>query len=380
LSGTVLWDYADNIDFHNRMTGIGRDDETTFDQRQSRNYEPTSVVTVGHGSVAVNNASNSNSFSANQSYVLIGDDNDDLTGVNETDQGTTTNNDVIERRIARTWLLSESGTVGTLRLIFDLRTFPGVIQAAQTYDYSVLRLLVDADGVFASGAYSVSPTSYNYSSTDTSITFDYDFPTGISYFSLGTLDEAGSPLPVEFSHFSAEPVNNMVECAWGTATETNNDFFEVQRSANGVNWEVIETVKGAGTSITSKEYVVYDYQPLLGRSYYRIKQTDYDGKYDYSSIREVNINSEYGSNLEIISSYPNPFTHYISVEVSAPESNNYVWEIINNAGIIVKTENIDLIAGRQVLRIEDLAALTKGNYILRIRESDRSSSIRLLKQ
>ncbi|MBI3141796.1 MAG: T9SS type A sorting domain-containing protein [Bacteroidetes bacterium] len=378
-SGTTLWDYSDNTTYHNRMTGIGRDDETTLDQRQSRNHGATSVLTIGLGSIAATNQDNSNAFSANQSYVLVGDDNDDLTGENETDQGTTTNSEVIERRIARTWMLRESGTVGSLRLVFDLRTFPGVLQNAATYDYSELRLLIDADGVFASGAYSVSPTSYNYSVSDTSITFDYNFSTGLTYFSLGTLDESGSPLPVEFTHFDAIPSGARVELIWGTATETNNERFELERSADGLAWHRIATIKGAGNSINPLDYSYFDNSPLGGKSYYRLMQVDYDGKTDFSEIREVNRTlTEQVFQVETV--YPNPFAESFTVDVLLSEDAKVVFDLLNTNGSVVRTES--LIMGPEVGKylFDNLAGLPSGSYVLRVQANGRALTKRLIKQ
>ena len=380
-SGTTIWDQSTNSTYHNRVTAIMRDDDGNLDQRQSRSVHSGGVVAIGNADIASTNEGNSNPFTADDSYVIFGDDNDDIFGTFETDYGTTTNSEVIDRRVARTWYLQEGGTVGTVEITFTLTDFPGVKANASTYDFSELRLLVDADGVFATNSYSVSPTSYVYNSTDTSITFHYDFSSGATYFSLATLDEAGSPLPVEFSYFNAEPTTDgTVELSWGTATETNNDYFEVERSVDGLNWEVLTTVDGAGTSIIGQDYLEYDYQPHYGVSFYRIKQTDFDGTTDYSVQRQIEFGTGDVGALEVQSVYPNPFSAQISIDVSSPASGEAQVQLLDNNGGVVKESFTQVNTGLNAIRMDGLSSLATGYYILRVTVGDQQVSERVLKR
>ena len=379
-SGTTLWDQSSNSTFHNRVTAIGRDDLSGLDQRQSTSSLGENVVSIGNADIAADNASNSNSFSADESFVIFGDDNDDLFGTHETDYGTTTNAEAIDRRAARTWMLQEYGTVGSVEITFELNYFPGVRANASTYDFTELRLLVDADGTFASGAYSVSPTSYVYNGTDTSVTFHYDFSSGTTYFALATMDEAGSPLPVEFSYFEAEAQDDKVELNWGTATETNNDYFEVQRSQDGLSWESIATVDGGGTKIVASEYLEYDYAPHFGLSYYRIKQVDHDGTTDYSDYREVNFGADGGKTLEIKSIYPNPFNNLVNVEVSTMINGDAQIEVLNSSGAVVYDMTTNLMSGSNSIRVDGLDQLPGGYYVIRVMIGELQASERILKR
>lgn len=380
-SGTTIWDQSSNSAYHNRVTAIMRDDDGNIDQRQSKSVHSGGVVAIGNADIASTNEGNSNPFTVDDSYVIFGDDDDDIFGTFETDYGTTTNAEVIDRRVARTWYLQEGGTVGTVEITFTLTDFPGVKANASTYDFTELRLLVDADGVFATNSYSVSPTSYVYNSTDTSITFHYDFSSGATYFSLATLDEAGSPLPVEFSYFSAEPTTDgSVELSWGTATETNNDYFDVERSIDGVNWEVITTVDGAGTSIVGQDYLEYDYQPHYGVSFYRIKQTDFDGTTDYSVQRQIEFGTGDVGTLEVQSIYPNPFSAQISIDISSPSSGEAQVHLIDNNGGVVKETFTQVNTGLNAIRMDGLSSLATGYYILRVTVGDQQVSERVLKR
>lgn len=89
---------------------------------------------------------------------------------------------------------------------------------------------------------------------------------------------------------------------WTTATETNNDFFSIEKSADAINFEVLSIVDGAGNSYKNLHYLFFDKQPFA-TTYYRLKQTDYDGKYEYSAIISVihNMHEEF-----VFEIFPNP--------------------------------------------------------------------------
>lgn len=95
------------------------------------------------------------------------------------------------------------------------------------------------------------------------------------------------PLPIELLSFSAECSNQKIIISWITASEINNHFFTIERSAEGVNFQNIGTIAGAGNSNQNPYYTFEDSEPLEGISYYRLKQTDFDGKFEYSKVIAV---------------------------------------------------------------------------------------------
>lgn len=99
-------------------------------------------------------------------------------------------------------------------------------------------------------------------------------------------------LPIELLVFSAKAIDSQVLLNWSTATELNNDYFTIERSVDGTNWEVVDFVTGQGTTAQQSNYELMDKRPFLGLSYYRLKQTDYDGDYSYSSIAAVTVSGE----------------------------------------------------------------------------------------
>ena len=112
--------------------------------------------------------------------------------------------------------------------------------------------------------------------------------TGITSFSDWTAaDGVTSSLPISLIDFNAEASQTGVMLSWRTASETNNDYFTVQRSTDGSTWETITQVSGAGNATIVSQYEAFDNPPHGIIVYYRLKQTDFDGNYSYSSLRSV---------------------------------------------------------------------------------------------
>jgi len=99
--------------------------------------------------------------------------------------------------------------------------------------------------------------------------------------------EYTSPLPVTLLSFDVLLRNRMVELNWVTASEKNNDYFIIERSDDGVIWEFLDKLGGAGNSNQLLSYQTYDFNPYRGITYYRLKQVDFDGQKSYSEIRSV---------------------------------------------------------------------------------------------
>ncbi|MEP7171349.1 MAG: hypothetical protein ABI855_18415, partial [Bacteroidota bacterium] len=148
-----------------------------------------------------------------------------------------------------------------------------------------------AEGIAVDNAYNV------YTIGNFGGTVDFDFNAGVfSLTSMGANDmfalkiSQSSPLPVELVSFSAKAIDNKeVLCQWTTASEINNDYFTIERSRNGRDFEEAGKVNGAGNSTSTSDYSFTDEQPINGISYYRLKQTDFNGQFSYSQIVKVNI-------------------------------------------------------------------------------------------
>lgn len=129
--------------------------------------------------------------------------------------------------------------------------------------------------------------------------------------STGNFTITGVPLNISLISFKALEDHEVVDLDWITAWEANNDYFTIERSLDGKHWESIENIKAAGTSYGMNSYKTIDPKPYTGLSYYRLKQTDFDGSYTYSSLNKV----YFGVNKEI-NVYPNPASKEVILELN----------------------------------------------------------------
>jgi len=166
-------------------------------------------------------------------------------------------------------------------------------------------------------------------------------------------------LPVELLSFDAV-LNGKeeTELSWSSASERNNDFYSVERSANGIDFETIETVKGAGNSTALLNYSSKDLQPFEGVSYYRLKQTDFDGSYSYSAMVSID-RSVRASRLAV---WPNP-TEDGMIRIAAGNAAVAV-EVFDHTGRL-------LLAGTNAEPI-DVSVFGKGMYLVRVSSGDKS--------
>jgi Secretion system C-terminal sorting domain len=138
------------------------------------------------------------------------------------------------------------------------------------------------------------------------------------------------PLPIKLVSFTGECSNQQKVLKWSTAIETNNKYFTIEYSADGTSWLVAGTITGAGNSETIRDYSFIDTKMLSGISYYRLKQTDFDGKFVFSYIIFVeNCIDHAAVDLTI---YPNPSGGIFSLLFNGNKSMVSSIEITNIAG------------------------------------------------
>ncbi len=152
---------------------------------------------------------------------------------------------------------------------------------------------------------------------------------------------AQAPLPAELVSFSASSENNFTQLLWRTASETNNEGFEIQRSTDGKNWNNLAFVPGHGTTTEEQSYAYTDERTLPGMNYYRLQQVDFDGKSEYSKVVSVEMKNGGGG----IHFFPNPATGSVTLALETDYSGEATLTLYDLTGKQMKTVTLSLEGG-----------------------------------
>lgn len=339
-----IHDNVANGNFDHDVAGIGRIGTNRVSEAQ------------GTGIVRIEQPTGTG-FGSNE-FMIWGHDNGILRALELTDVPSD-----VYARFVREWSVSEvrltdgvSRNVGNVNVSFDL-TDQGNVTASD------LRLVVDANG---DGDYTdAGDESISGATDEGGNVFQFSNISALvnnSRFTLGSINTAQTPLPIELLNFTAEStVKNTVKLNWQTVTEVNNNYFTIEKSSDGINWNTVSTVNGAGNSLNLLNYSSLDNNPYSGTTYYRLKQTDFNGQHSYSEIKSINISLD--SDIEI---YPNPTNGQITIEGSQAEIEQL--SIFNSLGIDL-TSQIRIIEQTDSQQIIDISNLVTGLYFLKTKST-----------
>ncbi len=351
LTNNDLYD-EDASGFDHDVAGIGRVDASNL-QNDSR----------GSGMVRMLNPSGL----GDNEFLMWGHDNGVVSATNTTDVPAG-----IQARSNRIWRVSERNStnasnvnVGNVDIQFDFSGL-GAITVGD------LRLLIDTDndGLFADetpigSATLVSGSIYQFSAV---------LGTALSNnrrFTFATINSTQTPLPIELLNFTARGVGQNVKVNRETETEINNDYFSVERSSDGQNFSQLATVDGAGNSLVNLQYQYIDHQPLDGVSYYRLKQTDFNGDYSYSSIVAVD-DLVLETNFDFIC-YPNPSSgESIDLSITGMKGNivnAFIYDVVGK--ICYSNQFVLQNDGQNLFLLSPTSQLTEGVYFLKIVGSEK---------
>lgn len=331
------------------VAGIGQDDNSALNQRDSKSQNLNSVVRVYNPSGLGNNE-----------YLVWGSNNGSLTTPNSTDVGGS-----ILRRLSRVWRVAETGDVGSVTMEFDLSAVPGAKVQAD------LRLLIDRDddGFFDNDIAPQTGTLVGNVFTVTAVDM-----ANLDYFTIGTTNTSTTPLPIELTDFDVTYESPAVVATWKTATELNNEYFTLERAGEDLSFDEIARQPGAGTSKEPRSYSAVDPNPYEGKSYYRLKQTDYDGTFTYSSPKFILIEGK-GNEITV---HPNPNQgKVLHFKLGTSLFNLQEVEVLNQHGSIVETKFISEDNLREY-SIELQQKLSQGLYMLRVKYNGKEEYLKVI--
>ncbi len=295
-AGATVWDASNGPAYHNQVIGIGRDDNAGLNQKQSRTSDDGTRLYLS--TLQSTNAANTGNF-GNGQHIMVGNNGAENYGTGGTEYPTGMN---ISSRINREWKITRTNNTATFSLDINIQANP--ITASH------LRVLVDADGDFTN-ATMITPTLSVSGTrvTISGITSGMIPNNSTRYITLVSVNPV-TTLPVNFLSFTGRR-NNQDDVAlnWTTAEEINNDYFNVERSASGSNWETIGKVTGVNRS-GSHLYSFTDATPLQSLSYYRLKQVDFNGSARYSPVIKV-----YHRDGQRVKTWPNPAQSFVIAEL-----------------------------------------------------------------
>jgi hypothetical protein len=344
-------DNALNGNFDYEVAGIGRIGSSDFH-----------ADAKGSGIVRINDPQGL----GNEEFLMWGHNNASLT---------TNSSDVpagVSARFERVWRVSEVNRsaggvdVGEIDISYDLTGLGSVT-------ITDLVLLVDADGVFGTGATEVSGAI-----NDGGNVYRFNNVSAITnnvYFTLATRNTDQTPLPIELISFSAEVINNSeVRLNWATASETGNSHFTVERSNDGNNFENIAVLTGAGDSRSELRYQHTDQKPVSGRNLYRLKQTDFSGEFEYSELVSVFVSSELKENQYTI--FPNPVSEnqLLKLQYQANSKQILYIKVLSISGQVIEEMTSTIEVGNGEIEL-DVSKWRKGLNILRIFDQNGQSKV-----
>ncbi|HEX8505554.1 MAG TPA: T9SS type A sorting domain-containing protein [Hymenobacter sp.] len=268
---------------------------------------------------------------------------------------------VVTEAVNKTWLISK-----------EVPANPATVNMTLQWNASEVTSKFDATRAhinhYTNGAWDVYNTETGAAASGTAYVATRSNIDSFSPFSVSS--RVDGALPVELVFFNAKRTGSAVATTWATANEQNNDYFTVERSATGTEFVAIGEVRGAGSSSKRLNYAFEDKAPLMGTAYYRLRQTDTDGKTTFSPAVTVQ-----GGTTLFMTAVPNPNTGKFDIWV--PTAEVTAVEVFSVVGARVRTEAV---AGAGSRLSFDLSAQPAGVYLVRLQTAAGTRVARVVKQ
>ena len=201
---------------------------------------------------------------------------------------------------------------------------------------------------------------------------------GMTNFSQFAFAHHITPLPVELVAFDATCVNHNTVLSWITATESNNNYFTLERSCdeNFFQYQTIATISGAGNSSTIKQYSFTDINSP-GSCYYRLSQTDYNGA--ITQFTPITINCKENSDFNFVGALPNPADNELNVIFTDILSENIQLTITDMLSQTITTKTITSEPGLNKITL-DVTDYSVGMYMVKLNNGNKSFMKKIVKK
>ncbi|HLG35469.1 MAG TPA: T9SS type A sorting domain-containing protein, partial [Bacteroidia bacterium] len=196
----------------------------------------------------------------------------------------------------------------------------------------------------------------------TSVSYPFAKRTGMNGFSVFASAQTSNPLPISLLSFDAEPQGLQVLVTWVTESETNNDYFIIERTQDGQNFEKVGTHNGAGNSAATLHYSMIDAEPLKGLSYYRLRQVDFDGKESLSQLVAVNFSVN-----NVLNVFPNPAQTEIQYSFNAASDGVVLFELTDALGKTILSQKVNVQKGFNVSDPLSTRFIPQGVYLIQLK-------------
>lgn len=187
----------------------------------------------------------------------------------------------------------------------------------------------------------------------------------------------GVVLPLIINQFNGNYSDGMIQLAWNTYSEINIEYFDVERSTDGINFRQIGKVNTASGQLNSNtNYNYLDITAQRGTNYYRLAMVDNNGNYTYSKTIMLNVDVK-GISVMIV--YPNPFSRRVQIRVTSDKAEKVAINIINSNGVLMSTQEAHTQVGDNNITIQKVDALPGGVYYIEVASSTRSLKTKVMK-
>jgi len=187
---------------------------------------------------------------------------------------------------------------------------------------------------------------------------------------------AVNSLPVVLTPLKGYYSKGVSHLSWTSLQESNSNYFEIQRSSDGINFTAVGKVIAKGSSDMEVNYNHADISVNAGVNYYRLKLLDRDGRFQYSNIEILNVNIK-GVNITGI--YPAPFIDKVNVTVSSEVNTQANISLFDNTGKLLISQQGVLNKGVTNIEVDKLSGLARGLYIIKVQVGETITTKRLIK-